>query len=220
MSFGIRVHASERYAEDVAARVTAELPSHGSVIITGGSTIAPVYEALPEPNRWDSLDVLFSDERCVPPDHAQSNFRMASELFLNQTGATVHRMPGELDPAEGARRYHDAIAEMIAARPDLAVMGMGADCHVGALYPGSPALEDPNYCAAVPRPDGMIGLTLTPNAMLAAKKVRLVATGEGKAAAVARIVRGDEAPETCPVRLFASHDDVVLWLDEAAASAL
>ena len=220
MSFDVQVFSPESYAGEVASLITRDLPAEGTVILTGGSTIRPVYEALQAPAAWSGLHVLFSDERCVPPDHAESNYRTANELFLRGTDAVVHRMPGELDPSEGARRYHDEISELIANGPGLAVMGMGADCHVGALYPGSPALADPNYCSAVQRPDGLMGLTLTPSAMQATKKVRLVATGDKKAAAVARVVRGDEGPETCPVRLLASHEDVVLWLDEAAASKL
>jgi 6-phosphogluconolactonase len=145
---------------------------------------------------------------------------MAMERFLGRTSARVHRMLGEVEPAEAARRYHDEIKDLIAAGPHLGLFGMGADCHVGALYPGSPALDEPSYAAAVDRPDGMKGITLTPPAMLACRSVRLIAMGEGKAEAVVRVVKGDEAVEKCPARLFAAHPDVTFWLDEGAASLL
>lgn len=220
MSFSIEVFRTEDWAREVAARIEVSLPSSGTVVITGGTTAATVYERFEDAERWDGLDVLFSDERCVPPDHPDSNFKMATDLFLGRSSARVHRMPGELDPQEGAQRYHDDIAGIIATGPDFGLMGMGADCHVGALFPGSPGLENPNYCAAVDRPDGLQGLTLTPSAMLACRSVGLLVTGEKKAEAVLRVVKGDEDPSKCPARLLAEHPDVVLWLDQGAASLL
>ena len=226
MTWAIEVWPEKEYAAAVAARITAALPSSGAVVITGGTTAAKVYRALDrlegwkglEP--WDGLDVLFSDERCVDPTDEASNYRMAMELFLGRTTATVHRMPGELEPAEGARRYHDDIAGIVAAGPHAAFMGMGPDCHVGALYPGSPALVDPNYCAAVSRPDGLNGLTLTPTAMLACASIDLLVTGVAKAEAVERAVTGTERPETCPVRALAEHGGVTMCIDEPAARLL
>ena len=220
MTWAVEVWPEQGWAAAVAARITAALPSSGTVVITGGTTAANVYRALDDLERWDGLDVLFSDERCVDPSDEASNYRMARELFLGRTAATVRRMPGELDPAEGARRYHDEIAALVAGGPHAAFMGMGADCHVGALYPGSPALDDPNYCAAVSRPDGLNGLTLTPTAMLACGSIDLLITGAGKADAVARALAGAEGPATCPVRALAEHTDVTLCLDKPAASRL
>jgi len=220
MSFATEVWPEDVFAARMAERITSRLPASGAVVITGGTTAAKVYAALDDVGAWAGLDVLFSDERCVPPGHPESNHKMATELFLGRTGATVHRMPGELEPALGARRYHDEIAEIVVGGPHLAFMGMGADCHVGALYPGSPALDDPNYCAAVDRPDGMQGLTLTPTAMLACEVIDLIVTGEEKAEAVARVVGGAELPMTCPARVLADHPRVTLCLDEPAAKSL
>jgi 6-phosphogluconolactonase len=99
------------------------------------------------------------------------------------------------------------------------LLGMGADCHIGALYPASPALGADDYCAPVDRPDGLAGLTLTPPAMLAARKILLLVTGAAKAEAVRRAVEGSEGPESCPVRLLADHPDATFLLDEPAAGA-
>ena len=220
MTIEVEVFPAASYATAVAERITSGIPDAGNIIITGGTTAARVYAALDDPESWNLIDVWFSDERCVPPDDDASNFAMATHSFFGRTRAQMHRMQGELEPDLGARRYHDEIAPTIAAGPELAMMGMGADCHVGALYPGSPALQAANYCAAVDRPDGLKGLTLTPPAMLAAGSVRLIATGESKAEAVRRVVTGDEGPATCPARLLASHPDVTLYLDEPAASLL
>jgi 6-phosphogluconolactonase len=220
MRFAVEVFEPDTFAAAVAERITKTLPATGAVIITGGTTAAKVYPLLADLERWNELDVLFSDERCVPPDHEESNFRMATSLFLGRTRARVHRMQGERDPKEAALGYHEEIAEAIAAGPSFAVMGLGGDCHVGALFPGSPALEEANYCAAVDRPDGMKGLTLTPSAMLAARSIRLLATGTAKAEAVMRVVKGREEAASCPALVLASHPDIALWVDTGAATLL
>jgi 6-phosphogluconolactonase len=220
MKPNIELIDDDAYRTAVAARISQALPSvPGSVVITGGTTAADVYGHL-DPSRWTGLDVFFSDERCVPPDHPDSNFKMATDLFLGTSRAKVHRMEGELDPPEAARRYHDDIQSFVAEGIDLLLLGMGADCHVGALYPYSDALDAADHCAAVQRPDGLGGLTLTPQAMLAAKKVRVLVTGEKKAEALIRTTRGDEEVASCPARLLLQHTDVTFWIDEGAASLL
>lgn len=211
---------NDAYPTAVAARISQALPSSpGSVVITGGTTAAKIYEHL-DPSRWAGLDVFFSDERCVGPDHADSNFKMATDLFLGPSQAKVHRMEGELEPPEAARRYHDVIQPFVADGLDLLLLGMGADCHVGALYPNSHALDVADHCAAVQRPDGLGGLTLTPQAMLAAKAIRVLVTGEKKAEALIRTTRGDEEITKCPSRLLLQHPNVTFWIDEGAASLL
>lgn len=219
MSPSIETFGSSEYPTKVAGLITTALPSAGTVAITGGTTAAKIYEHF-EPSRWNDLDVFFSDERCVPPDDEASNFKMATQLFLGSSSARVHRMEGELDPGEGAARYHDEMARFVAEGIDLMLLGMGADCHVGALYPYSDALDVADYCAAVTRPDGLGGLTLTPHAMLAARSIRVVVTGSAKAEAVVRVVRGYEEIEKCPARLLMQHPDVAFWLDEEAGSLL
>jgi 6-phosphogluconolactonase len=219
MKPNLELIAREAYPTAVAARIARSLPETGSVVITGGTTAAKIYEHL-EPTRWDGLDVFFSDERCVPPDHAESNFKMATDLFLHSSSARVHRMEGELDPSEAARRYHDEIQPFVANGIDLLLLGMGADCHVGALYPYSDALDVADHCAAVQRPDGLGGLTLTPQAMLSARSIRVLVTGEKKSEALVRVMRGDEDIAKCPARLLLSHPDVTFWIDDGAASLL
>jgi 6-phosphogluconolactonase len=223
MTFTVEVLSGPRYADDAAARVALALPGEGSVVLTGGTTARPVYACLAEADiGWGGLDVLFSDERCVPPDDDASNFGMASEALLRGARPRrVHRMRGEEDPEAAARAYDKEIAPLVEHGLDLVLLGMGADCHVAGLFPSSPALgEDRRLCRAVDRPDGMRGLTLTPPALRAGSRVLLLVAGGGKADAVRRAVAGDEPPETCPARLLASHPDAVFLLDDAAAGAL
>lgn len=215
----IEILSPSSYPTAVALKIAMALPASGSVVITGGTTAAAIYENI-DAKRFNGFDVFFSDERCVPPDHADSNFKMATDLFLGASGAVVHRMEGELEPNEAARRYHDDVQPFVAEGIDLLLLGMGADCHVGALYPASDALGVADYCAAVSRPDGLEGLTLTPQAMLAAKSIKVLVTGEKKAEALVRVLKGDEDIKKCPARLLLQHDDVTFWIDEGAGSLL
>jgi 6-phosphogluconolactonase len=147
---------------------------------------------------------------------------MARELILDAVGPkAVHRMHGE-DPHElAADQYHSAIEPLVRRGLDVVLLGMGSDAHVGAMFPGSLALEETErYCRPVDRPDGLGGLTLTPPAMLSGKRVFLLVTGEGKAEAVARAIEGTESPASAPVRLLAEHPSATFLLDEPAASKL
>lgn len=195
----------------------------GSLVLTGGTTAERIYPPLASTGGdWSQIAIFFSDERCVPPDDARSNFGMARRLLLDRVGATnVVRMKGEVEPDVAAGAYDSGIRPAVEARLDLVVLGMGSDCHVAALFPGSAALEEQErLCVAVARPDGLTGLTLTPPALLAAKQVLLVAAGEAKAEAVRRAVGGDEQAATCPARLLADHPDATFLLDEPAAALL
>ena len=130
-------------------------------------------------------------------------------------------MRGEDDPDVAAALYHSDIEEDVRRGLDLLLLGMGADCHIGAMFPGSPALNEwHQLCRAVDRPDGMKALTLTPPAMLSAKKILLLVTGANKAEAVRRVVESDQAPADCPARLLANHPDATFLLDEPAAARL
>ncbi len=217
LSFKVEVLSGD-YARTAADVIHVHLPVEGAVVITGGTTARAIYGHL-DPTRFDALTVGFSDERCVPPDDDASNYRMANEAFLARSDAKVLRMPGELPPDEGARNYHAAIAPF-ATGIELMLLGMGADCHVGALFPDSPALGSDLYCAAVDRPDGLRGLTLTPPVMRGARKILLLVSGQSKADAVRRAVTGNEPPIECPARLLAEHADASFLLDDAAASSL
>ncbi len=224
MGFGVEVSPPDRFAERAATQIADLAPTGGgSLVLTGGTTVEPVYSALvAQRGDWSGLEVFFSDERCVPPDDAASNYAMAKRTFLDHAGLpSVHRMRGEDEPEEAARSYHAELITPVESGFDLVLLGMGADGHIAALFPYSDALRATDMlCSAVQRPDGLGGLTLTPPALWSGKKILLLVTGGGKAETVRRVIHGDEPPEECPARLLADQPDVTFLLDEPAASRI
>jgi 6-phosphogluconolactonase len=212
----IAVEVFQSFAEGAAALLAPELSRASSIILTGGTTAADVYSRLSPGCLRPGASVFFSDERCVPVDHESSNYAMAAARLPLEgvDGLAVHRMRGEDEPEQAAAEYHDAIAPFAAPGVDVAVLGLGADCHVAALFPGSPALESSEWlCVVVDRPDGLRGLTLTPPALTTAKKVFVIVSGKSKRKAVGRLLSGDETRNDCPARLLAELPDVVLLGD-------
>ena len=222
MPFKIETFDAASFPESAAKTIAAALPGGGSLVLTGGTTAEKVYPYLGAYKKdWSAIEIAFSDERCVPPDDTKSNYFMAKRTLLDAAGpAVVHRIKGELPPDQGAHDYHEAMRSPVARGFDLLLLGVGTDAHVGAMSPGSPALSETRLAAAVTRYDGVLGITLTPPAMLSARKVHLLVTGEAKADVVRRAVHSDEPVDTCPVRLLKDHPDVTFLLDEEAASLL
>jgi 6-phosphogluconolactonase len=185
-------------AEDVAAAAAAEISDAlwkgaRTLVLAGGTTPRRCYELLSQMEiEWGRVSVLFGDERCVRPDHPESNYRMAREALLDRVApATVHRMPAELGPEEGAELYAKVVANL--SPLDLVTLGVGEDGHTASLFPGHPILQAPGLVAGIhdsPKPPPE-RVTLTLNALQAARIVIILATGSGKADAVARAKRGE-----------------------------
>ncbi|MEE8346253.1 MAG: 6-phosphogluconolactonase, partial [Dehalococcoidia bacterium] len=114
-----------------------------TVALAGGRTPRALYARLAALRYdWASLEVFFSDERCVPPDHADSNFRMATEVLLSKVPARVHRMHGETCDAAGYEVVLRAVFGKGLPAFDIVFLGLGADGHTASLFPGDPALEE------------------------------------------------------------------------------
>jgi 6-phosphogluconolactonase len=192
------------------------------IALSGGSTPRPVYEllALQAGVAWEKWRIFFSDERCVAPDDAHSNYRLARETLLERAripDERVHRMRGELDEQEAARSYE---AELGLEPLDLVLLGMGEDGHTASLFPGSPALDERTRLVvpAVAPVEPRRRLTLTFRALDAARAAFFLICGESKAPRLAQVLaerrRGD--PELPAARVQASAVD--FYADTAAAS--
>lgn len=220
--FNVEIFTGD-YASKAANHISERVTPRGSLVLTGGTTAEILYPALARhADVLEGTTFLFSDERCVPPEDPASNFGMARHTLLDAiTSSTVHRMRGEDPPDLAAQQYHSDISDLVGRGIDVCLLGMGADGHVAANYPGSLTLDETErLCLPVDRPDGMQGLTLTPPALLASQLVLFVVTGEGKADMVKKVVEGDAPPVTLPARLLADHPNATFLLDEGAAAAL
>src|SRR4051794_39305398 len=199
------VRISDQVAEDAARLIADAAARGGHVVLTGGSTPKAAYERAAELGTdWSRTELWFTDERCVAPDHEQSNFAMTERALLSkiQAGA-VHRMQGELGPDAGAKEYAKELAAAfgpdVVPRFDLILLGLGPDSHLASLFPGNPELgirdasvagvEQPGMAPLVPR------ITLTLPALNAGASVVMLVTGEEKAEAVRRAFDGPKTPE-------------------------
>ena len=184
--------------EDVAAAAAADIAEAlrdgaRSLVLAGGTTPQRCYELLAHMDiEWGRVTILFGDERCVRPDHPDSNYRMARETLLDRVSpATVHRMPAELGPDEGAGLYAHIVASV--APLDVVTLGVGEDGHTASLFPGHPALKATALVVGIrdsPKPPPQ-RVTLTLPALQRARRVIILATGAGKADAVAKAKRGE-----------------------------
>jgi len=178
-----------------AADAIAQALQVGSrtLVLAGGTTPGRCYQLLADLEvEWARVAVLFGDERCVRPDHPDSNYRMARETLLNRVApATVHRMPAELGPEEGAAEYSRIVETLLPL--DVVILGIGEDGHTASLFPGHPVLKAKGLVAGVrnsPKPPPE-RVTLTLAVLQGARQVIILATGAGKANAVAMAKRGE-----------------------------
>jgi 6-phosphogluconolactonase len=202
-----------------------------AVALAGGSTPRGVYRLLAdEPFRsrvpWDRIECFWGDERHVPPDHPDSNYRMAADTLLSKVPVSprnIHRMPGETrDAAQAAREYEEELRASFHGMPrfDLILLGLGADGHTASLFPGTPALaEHGRWCVAtwVSRLSAY-RLTLTFPVLNATRVVAFVVSGAEKAGIVRAVLRG---AGDLPARRVQPMDGELWWmLDRAAAGEL
>lgn len=207
----------------LALEVSRAIAERGSCTLSlaGGRTPEPVYRELAARSNidWKRVEVFFGDERAVPPDHADSNYRMVHLTLLSRVpipSSNVHRMQAErADRDTAAREYERSLPRPL----DVLVLGMGPDGHTASLFPGSAALEErqrlvvPALGAKAPAER----LTITPPVIEAARKVAVIAAGEDKALMVARAIEGPFAPRVVPVQLAQRG---CWFLDRAAAARL
>lgn len=231
-------------AESAAAffsRLVGEaVAAHGvcSVALSGGSTPRSMFQVLAgEPLRnainWPRLEIFWSDERAVPPDDPESNYRMACEALLQHVpipSHRIHRMPAERTPLDAAAHDYEAeVRRVVAADPtgtprfDLVMLGMGDDGHTASLFPETQALDErerlvvPNY---VPRLDAH-RLTFTPRLINAAANVLFLVAGSSKAEALRAVLEGPRQPRRYPAQLVAPAEGTLYWfLDRDAAAKL
>ena len=226
--------AAEAAADHILERLAAARRASGraTLAVSGGSTPQLMFEAMARADfNWAGIHFFWVDERCVPPDHSDSNFGMTKEALLDSIAiapGNTHRIQGERKPAEAAGLYRREIEEVFGLgenvsatmpRFDVIHLGMGPDAHTASLFPGEELIGDRDglaECVYAASKDSW-RVTLLPGVLLAAADTVFLVTGEDKAAVLREVVDGPYDPRQRPGQLIAREADPVHWfLDEAA----
>jgi 6-phosphogluconolactonase len=204
------------------------------VALSGGSTPKALYELLGGADRsqldWRKVQVFWGDERCVPPDHPDSNYRMAREALLTRIDIpdqNVHRLKGELDPDQAAQEYTLELqrAFQIDARQlprfDLILLGLGPDGHTASLFPGTAAVHEQQRWVIGHHVEQLQTnrLTLTPPVLNHASHLIFLVAGSEKAAILQSVLYGPYVPDQHPAQVIAPVDGQLTWLIDQAAAA-
>jgi 6-phosphogluconolactonase len=210
-----------------------------SIAISGGSTPLKTFQMLADPSlSWrqrmplEKLDIYWVDERSVPPDHAESNYRMVREAWLDHVplqSCQIHRIEGEREPQAAAVRYEEELKSSFRLKEgeiprfDLVALGMGADGHTASLFPFTKALHERNRLAVanyVPQRDTW-RVTLTWPVIDHASSVFFLISGADKAEILKEVLTGPHDPERLPSQLIWPASGILtLILDKAAAALL
>ena len=229
-------------AEHLLASVQQAVAARGKarIAISGGSTPKATFALLANPQErylqampWDKLELYFVDERCVPPDDADSNYHMVREAMLDKVPLQpeqVFRIEGELDPEEAAARYETAIRGQFrlegaeVPRFDIVQLGMGDDGHTASIFPHTEALHALGRIAVanhVPQQKQSWRVTLTWPVILEAREVFFLIAKSDKAEVLHRVLQGSYDPETLPSQLIRPKTGKLLFLlDKDAAAQL
>jgi 6-phosphogluconolactonase len=211
---------------------TSAIEGSGRFIVSlaGGTTPKATYAMLAKAPYcdaidWNAVEVFFGDERCVPPNHEQSNYKMAFETFIGPLEipeAHVHRMRGEDDPQAAAIAYRGVLFEELGENPsfDLVMLGIGPDGHTASLFPDQdPLAEDEEKVRAVySESQSQWRITLTPSVLNAAQAIVFSAEGPAKADVIAAVRQGPYAPDKWPAQIIAPADGELIWLVDKAAA--
>jgi 6-phosphogluconolactonase len=227
-----------------AAQHFVELAEQGIAVrgrartaISGGSTPKATFQLLGDPGQpwrarmpWDRLEIFWVDERCVPPDHPDSNFRMTREALLDRAPLRpeqIHRMEGELDPEEGAARYESTLRNAFrlegAETPvfDIIQLGMGPDGHTASLFPHTAALHELGRLAVANHVQNKDAwrITLTWPVINQARNVFFLIGGADKASILREVFLSPPDVERLPSQLIHPSSGILtLILDKAAAA--
>jgi 6-phosphogluconolactonase len=213
-----------------------------AVALSGGSTPRATYALLASDEfaarvDWSRVHVFWGDERCVPPDHPDSNYQMAREALLDHVplpARNVHRIRGEINPKEAAADYEHMLRSFFARNPrgkvarddepiprfDLVLLGMGEDGHTASLFPATAALHEQTRWVVAYYVDKLSAwrVTLTPVAINAAAHVTFVVFGAAKAERLREVLAKPYQPDALPAQIVRPANGHLLWLADAGAA--
>jgi 6-phosphogluconolactonase len=220
------------------AQVAVREKHYFTVALAGGSTPKSLYKLLADENQpfrrqipWERVHFFWGDERHVPPDADDSNFRMANETLLTPLALSpmnIHRFKSELNANEAAAEYEKVLRCFFSLgkdelpRFDLVLLGMGADGHTASLFPGSPALIEKERLAAAPLVEKFNAhrLTLTPDVINNAANIVFLVAGADKAEILSTVLQGDLESQKYPSQMIRPVRGKLTWLMDNAAGRL
>lgn len=227
-------------AHQIVDRLNAAVAARGtaSLALAGGSTPKALYRLFADDDGlraalpWSKTHFIFGDERHVPPDHADSNYRMFKEALLDRLPnglldpARVHRIQGEIPAHAAAEAYAKELAQTLGAdcpTVDVALLGMGPDGHTASIFPGTTALRDVHQTVCAVWVDKFLTyrITFTPSALAAARCLMFLVAGADKTKTLKAVLEGPAETDRYPSQGILSAQGETLWLvDEVAAAEL
>ena len=228
--------AAERFIR--LANDAVELKGVFSVALAGGSTPLTVYQLLAsepysEQVDWSRVHIFWGDERCVPPDHNDSNYGKARLALLDAVPlppGNIHRIPAELEPERAAEAYEEVLLAYFSSQQnerdlnnpcfDLVLLGMGDDGHTASLFPGADAVNEKRRWVKALYVDKLAAwrVTLTPAILNQARQIIFIVSGAVKSYTLQRVIYGSFQPERYPAQSIRPENGHLSWLvDEAAA---
>jgi 6-phosphogluconolactonase len=230
-------------AEQIVDLAASAIATHNrfTLVLSGGSTPKLLYEALASDeyvNRieWEYVHVFWGDERCVPPEHTESNYHMARLAMLDYVPipvGNIHRLRGEHEPEQAAKDYEWTLynyfakssGEGLRGRFDLVLLGMGDDGHTASLFPHTAAIHETEKWVMAQHIDKLNAtrLTLTPMALNTAAYVFMLVTGQSKANTLLQVFQSSprEAMNDLPIHAIQPSNGKMIWyVDEAAAARI
>ncbi len=211
-------------------RSTLEKRDRATIVLAGGSTPKPLYEALAGQDLpWDKLHVFWGDERYVPPDDPDSNQRMARLAWLDRVpipAANIHPFPTQAgNPETDANSYETHLRQFFGLSEkdfpvfDLILLGMGDDGHTASLFPHTEAVQVCDRAVAVGNKDGQPRLTLSVPTINLAECVIFLVAGENKREALSHVFSSDPDTDAYPAAIVEPLEGELWWLLDAAAGA-
>lgn len=180
---------------------------------------------------WGKIHFWWGDERCVGPDDDQSNYKMAVDYLFSRIEIpknNIHRIKGEADPEQEAKRYSKELTDSLNSRGkdpvfDLIILGLGEDGHTASIFPDQMELFDSKEnCAVAEHPlTGQKRITFTGNVLNNANRIFFLVTGSSKAMRISEIMNDNEAAKLLPAYYISPKKGEVIWfLDEEAAALI
>jgi 6-phosphogluconolactonase len=220
-------------AEKIIEIANASIPQRGtfSIALSGGSTPKTLFQLLATDDYIKRIDfknwqIYFGDERCVPPAHPDSNFRMARQALLDHVDIPpdhIHRMKGEIEPQQAAIEYGQLLKQNFGdAGPDVILLGMGDDGHTASLFPHTAALAETHHrCVAnYAEKLGVWRLTMTAPFINRARQIIVMVSGAAKTQRIDQVLQGPKDPQTLPIQMIDPTGGNLLWLIDAPAAGM